>query len=155
MNLTTSQRWWRRKKGLANYIYARYADDSVVMCNGTKNQAREMKQELYKFLKEELKIELSTEKTKITHINDGFNFLGFKIWRCRTQKGKKTRITIPQEAMDNIRDKIKMATYPSTHGDSVYTKILALNRIIGGWCRYYQYTSKANTQFSEINHYLF
>jgi hypothetical protein len=155
MNLTTSQKWWRRKKGLANYIYTRYADDFIVLCNGTKKQTEEMKQELYEFLKKELKIELSTEKTKITHLNDGFSFLGFLIRRCRTQKGIKTRITIPQEALLNIRDKIKRATNPSTHGDSIYTKILALNRIIGGWCRYYQYTSKANKQFSELNHFLF
>jgi len=125
------------------------------LCNGTKKQAEGMKQQLDEFLKRELKIELSTEKTKITHINDGFNFLGFVIWRCRSQKGKKVKITIPQEAIDNIRDKIKRATDPSTHGDSVYTKILALNRIIGGWCRYYQYTSKASKQFDELNHFLY
>lgn len=154
-NLSPAQRRRRRLKGFANYIYARYCDDFVVLCNGTKKQAEEMKEELRIFLKDELGIELSTEKTKVTHLNDGFQFLGFKIWRCRTQKGINTIVTIPKEAMDNIREKIKRATDPTTHSDSVYTKILALNRIIGGWCRYYQYTGKATRQFSEIDYYLF
>jgi hypothetical protein len=30
-----------------------------------------------------------------------------------------------------------------------------MNRIIGGWCRYYQYTSKASTQFNRLNHYAY
>ncbi|HET8671673.1 MAG TPA: reverse transcriptase domain-containing protein [Candidatus Saccharimonadales bacterium] len=151
VGLPRMQRIHRRKQRLSNFVYIRYADDFVVLCNGTKQQAEELKQELYNFLREQLRLRLSKEKTKITHLNDGFTFLGFWIQRCAGHKGMTTKILIPQEAVRRVEAKIKAATTPTTHQDSVNSKILAINRIIGGWCRYYQYTSKANTTFRKIS----
>jgi RNA-directed DNA polymerase len=145
----------RRKQGLANYIYVRYADDFVVICNGSKIQAEVLREELYSFLKTTLRLELSKEKTKITHLSDGFKFLGFWIQRSMGHKGMVTRVTIPTEAMDKIKSKIDQTLAPRSHQDSAASKILALNRIIGGWCRYYQYTSRAVTQFNKLDHSLF
>jgi 5-methylcytosine-specific restriction endonuclease McrA len=142
----------REKEGLGNYAYVRYADDFVVLTNGTKEQAEQIKEELYTFLKDTLRLDLSKEKTKITHLNDGFKFLGFRIKRSQGHDGMKTKVLIPQEALDKVREKITSATSPTTHQDSVNSKILALNRIIGGWCRYYQYTGKAVTLFSKVEH---
>jgi group II intron reverse transcriptase/maturase len=71
----------RKGRGLANFLYVRYADDCVVLCDGTKGQAETMRQELYEFLKSELMLELSLEKTKVTHVSEGFEFLGFQIGR--------------------------------------------------------------------------
>src|SRR5215216_4539116 len=59
----------RRKQAKANFAYVRYADDFVVTCNGTREQAEELKQELYLFLREKLRLKLSKEKTKVTHLN--------------------------------------------------------------------------------------
>ena len=67
----------RRQQGLGNFTFARYADDFVVLCNGSRTQAEQMREELYEFLKTQLHLELSKEKTQITHLNDGFKFLGF------------------------------------------------------------------------------
>jgi retron-type reverse transcriptase len=39
LNLTTKQKVWRRYKGKANFLYVRYTDDFVVLCNGPKDQA--------------------------------------------------------------------------------------------------------------------
>ncbi|MCI0662163.1 MAG: HNH endonuclease, partial [Acidobacteria bacterium] len=50
---------------------------------------------------------------------------------------------------------LKHCTEASSHQDSAKTKIQALNRIIRGWCQYYQYTSQASTEFSRIQHRLF
>lgn len=66
-----------------------------------------------------------------------------------------TKILIPKEAMEDVCDKIKRATTARTHQDSVNSKILALNRIIGGWCRYYQYTSKATSHYKSVSYQLF
>jgi group II intron reverse transcriptase/maturase len=151
VSLSKYQRERRRKQGLANYLYVRYADDFIVLCNGTKAQAEAMREELYNFLSTELKLGLSKEKTKITHLNDGFKFLGFWIQRCPAETGVKTKILIPKEAVDKVIAKIKQATRPDTHHDSAVTKIQALNRIIRGWCQYYQYTSGANHTFNKLN----
>jgi RNA-directed DNA polymerase len=145
----------RRKKGLSNYVYNRYADDFVILCNGTKAQAEALREELYDFLKTDLKLNLSLEKTKVTHLNDGFKYLGFWIQRKTGQKGMTTKVLIPSEAIDKVVDKITEVTDPETHQDSANTTILALNRIIGGWYRYYQYTSRAVTNFRKVEYTAF
>jgi hypothetical protein len=153
--LSSKEKTRRRKQGQANFAYVRYADDFVVLCNGTKKQAEELKEELYTFLKENLRLNLSKEKTKITHLNDGFKFLGFRIQRSQGHDGVKTKVLIPNEAVGKLRSKIKAATAPTTHQDSANSKILALNRITGGWCRYYQYTSRANAIFAKMEYKTF
>lgn len=153
--LSSREKTARRRRGQGNYVYARYGDDFAVLCNGTKTQAVELKEELHAFLKETLKLDLSWEKTKITHLNEGFEFLGFGIVRARGHKGMTTKVLIPREAVKGVRGKITRATAPSTHQDSVNTTILALNRIIGGWCRYYQYTSRASSTFTKVENFTF
>jgi group II intron reverse transcriptase/maturase len=141
----------RRKQGQGNFAYVRYADDFVVLCNGTKETAENMRQELSQFLKDDLKLTLSLEKTKVTHLDDGFDFLGFHLQRSMgdTKMGVKT--TVSAKSMRKHRDKLLEATSPTTHKDSLETKILALNRIIAGWCRYYQYTSQVGVQFDKLH----
>src|SRR5262249_4037414 len=145
----------RRAQGLANYTYIRYADDFVILCNGTKGQAEEVREEVRNFLTTELRLTLSMEKTKVTHLSDGFEFLGFKIRRSMGHNGMKTKVLIPKKGMAKHLDTIRAATGPETHEDSVTLKIKALNRIIAGWCRYYQYTSKASVQFSKLEYKTF
>jgi RNA-directed DNA polymerase len=154
-SLPKKEREKRRQQGLGNFTYSRYADDFVVLCNGRKAQAEEMREELYQFLKSKLRLELSKEKTKVTHLNDGFNFLGFWIYRGQGGSGITTKIVIPEEAMDKVRVKIRTTCGLTSHQDSVNAKITGLNRVIHGWCQYYQYTSKASTQFSQLGYELF
>jgi 5-methylcytosine-specific restriction endonuclease McrA len=127
----------------------------VVLCNGTKLQAESLREELYRFLKASLRLELSKEKTKITHLNDGFKFLGFWIYRALGHRGMTTKVVIPKEAIDKVRAKIDLTLAPSSYQDSVVAKFQALNRLIGGWCRYYQYTGKASRQFKQLEYALF
>jgi group II intron reverse transcriptase/maturase len=154
--LSTKEKTARRKSGQSNFAYVRYADDWIVLCNGTRQQAEDMKEELFNFLQSNLKLKLSSSKTKITHLNDGFKFLGFWINREIGQKGKMTtKVEIPKDSIKNVLDKIKAATDKSTYNDSISTKILALNRIYGGWCRYYQYATGASSVFNEVEYHLF
>jgi hypothetical protein len=66
-----------------------------------------------------------------------------------------TKVVIPKVAMEKIQAKLRLTLSRGTRGDSVNTKILALNRLIGGWCRYYQYSNKAPTQFAIPGHVQF
>jgi predicted amidohydrolase YtcJ len=54
--------------------------------------------------------------------------------------------------VEHIRD---VGVVMTVVGGSVHAKILALNRLIGGWCRYYQYTGKASTQFNKLAYRVF
>ena len=69
--------------------------------------------------------------------------------------GMKTKVLISAKGEAKHLSTIQAATSPNTHEDSVTLKIKALNRIIAGWCRYYQYTGKASTQFARLEHKTF
>ena len=74
-DLTPYARQRRRQAGFGNYRMVRYADDFVVASNGTKAEVKATKQDIQQYLENELHLTLSAEKTLITHVNDGFDFL--------------------------------------------------------------------------------
>jgi len=126
LNLSSYERMCRRKAGKGNYLYVRYADDWVVLCNGTKADALAMKEELRNVL-DHMGLKLSEEKTKVTHITEGFTFLGFRIERSIGETGKMTpKVLIPEEAIKRFRHKVREITAPSTSKESVNAKITAL-----------------------------
>jgi group II intron reverse transcriptase/maturase len=66
--------------GYRRLRYVRYADDTLFGFTGPKAEAEEIKQHLTQFLRDELKLELSKEKTLITHARTGAaSFLGYQI----------------------------------------------------------------------------
>jgi RNA-directed DNA polymerase len=115
----------RRRHGQANVVYIRYADDFCVLMNGHKEEAEQMREELTTFLRETLHLTLSQEKTKITHLNDGFRFLGFEVQRKPGHDGMKSKILlrIPDTAVKHVLD--KLAHCCGTEG-SVQAKIHAM-----------------------------
>ena len=114
LNLNRDQRSWRRKKGKGNFLYVRYADDFVVLCNGTKAEAQAIKEELKESLSTK-GLTLSEEKTKITHVSEGFTFLGYQIIREIGEMGKKVpKVCIPNSAIKRFRHKVREITSPSS-----------------------------------------
>lgn len=81
-----NQRSYLRSKGIATYRLIRYSDDFVIMAHGTRDQAEALKADTANFLASQ-GLRLSEAKTQITHVDDGFDFLGFRIQR-RPREGK-------------------------------------------------------------------
>jgi RNA-directed DNA polymerase len=75
---TTKQRWTRRQKGLPNYRLYRYADDFVILVSGTRSQTEALLPEVASVLST-VGLRLSVDKTLITHIDEGLDFLGWRI----------------------------------------------------------------------------
>jgi len=70
----------------------------VLIVKGTKEQAETIRKECRGVLEDNLKFRLNMDKTKITHVNDGFIFLGHRIIRKRSRYGEMRGIsTIPKE----------------------------------------------------------
>lgn len=65
--------------GFKRLKYVRYADDFLIGVNGSKEDCKELKEKIKKFLHDELKLELSEEKTLITNSNKNARFLGYDI----------------------------------------------------------------------------
>lgn len=78
--------------------YVRYADDFLCAVIGTKKETEAIKQDIKKFLAEKLSLELSDEKTLITHGRKSAKFLGYEIYIRKsvlTKRNKAGRLTRP------------------------------------------------------------
>src|SRR6266576_5584879 len=82
------QRQKRRRQGLANYRLVRYADDFVVLVTGERAHAQALRDEVATVLAP-MGLRLSPEKTRVVHIDEGFDFLGFHIRRMRKRGTSK------------------------------------------------------------------
>lgn len=86
----------------------RYADDFVVFCE-TKEDAEKSVKILNEWM-EKRGLSLSTEKTRIVHLSEGFDFLGFNVRQYRdstTKTGWKLLIKPSKKAVQSIRQKLR------------------------------------------------
>ena len=140
--LTPHQKRIRRQIGQGNYRMLRYADDFIVLSNGSMAQAQEIKQEIKAYLWEELNVELSEEKTRITHINDGFIFLGFQIQRVKNHENRWVIHLRPSpESKSRIKRRLKELTTRKWFWMDEYTRLNTMNSVIRGWSEYYKHTT--------------
>jgi RNA-directed DNA polymerase len=137
----TGKIWKGRNPRKVNF--ARYADDFIVTAD-SEETAKEIKELIEVFLKER-GLELSEEKTLITHIDQGFDFLG---WNFRKYKGKLL-IKPSKKSIDNVKQKISDMI---NKGKAWKQEDLigALNPIITGWTNYHQSVVSKET-FSKLD----
>ena len=131
----------RREAGLGNYTMVRYADDFVVVSNGPIAEVKATKQAIQQFLENELHLTLSEEKTVITHVNDGFDFLGFHIQREQVNGKWAVHLRPAAKAKERVKRKLKDLTSSNWTWMDEYTRLKTLNAIVRGWAEYYRYTS--------------
>jgi hypothetical protein len=111
-----------------------------VIVKGTKAQAEEIREECRAFLEGKLKLMLNMEKTHITHVNDGFVFLGHRIIRKRGSHGRMSVVTtIPKEKAKGFVRRLT-ETLSGNHSVSTVDMIAGLNRQLAGWAAFYKFT---------------
>lgn len=81
-------------------VYVRYADDFLIGVNGTKEECQQIKSLLKEYLTEHLKLELSDEKTKITHSSDCARFLSYDVRVRRNNQLKKRSDGVIQRTLN-------------------------------------------------------
>jgi RNA-directed DNA polymerase len=142
--------------------FTRYADDFVVMCE-SEEDAYKAKAELNIWLSAR-GLKLSEEKTRVVHVDDGFDFLGFNIRRYpvtskATDKkkqytpGHKLLIKPSKESVKKFRANIK-ETMMLLKGAPVAVVITRLNQIITGWANYFR-SQVSKLTFGKLDHYIF
>ena len=138
----------RRSKGLANYRLVRYADDWVVLVAGTREHAEALRDEAADVLAT-MGLRLSMQKTRIAHIDEGFDFLGRHIQR-HTKRGTKQRhvYTYPSKDALASKDKVRTATQRTTTNQSLADLCVWLNPALRGWTTHFRHdVSKATFSY--------
>jgi RNA-directed DNA polymerase len=147
---TQKQRWRLNRKGVASYRLVRYCDDFVVMVFGTEHDAEAIRLETADILTP-IGLRLSAEKTRVVSLDQGFDFLGFRIQRHR-KKGTDQHFvyTYPSKAaLAKVIGKVREAT-GRNKARNLANLIYTLNPVIRGWCMYFRHgVSKATFSYLE------
>ncbi|HEX9234784.1 MAG TPA: group II intron reverse transcriptase/maturase [Actinomycetota bacterium] len=142
----THARERRRRKGLANYRMVRYADDWVAMVAGTRADAERLRGEAAEVLLP-MGLRLSEEKTKIVHIDQGFDFLGMRIQRHQKQGATKRLVyTYPsRKALASVKAKVRDITANMFTNQTLAVLLHRLNRVLRGWTNYHRHGAASKT----------
>lgn len=134
---------WRK----SNVNFIRYADDFIITAQSREQITDTILPLVEKFMSER-GLKLSPEKTKITHIDEGFDFLSQNI---RKYKGKLL-IKPSKNAVKTFKKKIA-DTIRSCRGQSAAMLIRVLNPVLRGWSNYHKHVVSKST-FWAINTYI-
>lgn len=125
----------------------RYADDFVILCQ-SEPEATRVKEEIAEHLSEKVGLTLSEEKTKITHISKGFDFLGFnfrkypKLGILNPNKDKRDNqillIKPQKEKVSNLLKSCKEILTENKNAEQAHL-IIMLNQKLIGWGMYYRH----------------
>jgi len=122
---------------------------------GSYDDAVAERQALADWLREEMGLTLSAEKTRITALTEGFRFLGCRVrlkWDDRYGYG--CRIEIPKEVVNEFRRRIKKVLRQQTRVRSLQSMLREINPILRGWAGYYRYCVGAKRIFSALDWYV-
>ena len=132
------QRSKRRAQSLPNYRLVRYADDWCLVVAGTREDAEALREEIAGVLSG-MGLRLSPEKTLITHIDQGLDFLGWHIQRRRKRGTDRYYVyTYPaKKAIASITGKVRALCRQDVN---LPLKVLLhrLNAAMRGWCNHFR-----------------
>lgn len=128
-------------------VLIRYADDFVALCHSI-DQAREVEARLADWLTPR-GLAFNRDKTRIVHINEGFDFLGYNV---RRYKESKLLIKPSTAAVARFRTRLR-TELRMLRGANALEVITKLNPILRGWATYYR-NGVSKRVFSDIDDYL-
>jgi len=135
--------------------YSRFADDFVaVLCNTSKEEARQLKAAMAEWLQGNLGLNLNQEKTLITHWSNRLRFLGYNLKGRANRNGTRwLHLSVPKSAVRRIVAKIKRAT---TYSQApTYDVFLNVNRVVRGWTNFYRYAHNNNAVGGKLSMVIF
>lgn len=145
---TYTDRQRRHRHGLANYRLIRYADDFVVMVRGNQDHAVALRDEVSAVLAP-MGLRLSEEKTTVCHVDQGFDFLGYRVQRHRKRGTAKRFVYLypARKALASIVDKVRALTRWGTN-PSLEALLHRLKPVLRGWTNYFRHgVSKATFNY--------
>ncbi|MFC1816866.1 reverse transcriptase domain-containing protein [Thermodesulfobacteriota bacterium] len=145
------QLWHKREHpGKLKASLHRYADDAILVCRKSAYPALAA----FKAVAKRMDLSLNKDKTHITKLTDGFNFIGFHfIKRKSPTTGKNTIYIFPaKSAQQKIRNRLKYLT--SRRAPISPDEFLNLVRpIVMGWANYFRHTN-ASEAFRRLQRFI-
>ena len=143
----------RKRDGLGNWRLIRYADDFVLLVSGDSHHAEALREEVSAILTP-VGLRLAPEKTRVVHIDEGFDFLGFHIRRMRKRGTNRHHVytTPSRKSIQKVRDRVRDKTCRSTLNTDLDELIVSLNRSLRGWANYFRHGVSKATFDTVDNH---
>lgn len=128
----------------------RYCDDAVLICRKSATSALEA----FASMAKEMKLTMNQEKTRITKLTEGFNFIGFHFVKRKSPKSGKNHIYVfpTKRAQQNIRNRLK---YLTSRKAPIQPKefIELVKPIVLGWVNYFRHTN-ASEAFRRLQRFI-
>ena len=114
-----------------------------------EKRAERLRDEIRDFLRETCGLELSAEKTRITHVRDGYDFLGFNISVGVGKSGKFVpKVRVGRKAITNIQTRLGEVLRYRPMQESISVRLERASAVIRGWSNYF----KIAHNFSQVAH---
>jgi RNA-directed DNA polymerase len=132
-------------------VLVRYADDLAVCCH-SRQEAEQVKARLAEWLAPR-GLAFNENKTRIVHLEEGFDFLGFNIRRYTRHGRSAVTLTRPSnDAVDRVRHRLA-DEIRNLRGSNAVAVIAKLNPLIRGWAAYYRGAASSRT-FAALDHHV-
>jgi len=140
-----------------NVRFVRYADDwCVFITRASKQYAERLRESIRRFLLRKCGLELSVEKTHVTHVRDGFDFLGFRLEMSTGRSGRRVpKIKIGPKAKRNLRQRLNDAMRHRPHQESVALRLQRGSAVVRGWSEYYRIAHNFPAIAGTLDHWAF
>ncbi len=127
-------------------VLIRYADDALALCH-SREQAEQVQARLAAWLQPRGLV-FNQDKTRVVHLDDGVDFLGFSVRRYRG----KLLIKPGKAAVKRIKARLT-AEMKALRGHNAQMVLIRLNPVIRGWSAYYRHCVSARV-FNEVDEHL-
>ena len=98
---------------------------------------------------------MSPDKTKVTAVTDGFEFLGLHVtMRWDKRYGYFPRVEVPKAKAADLRRRVKQLTTSTTTQVSLGDRLQAINPILRGWANYYRHCARVRRVFASLDWYI-
>jgi RNA-directed DNA polymerase len=145
------------RSGHTNVRFVRYADDwCVFITRGSKRYAERLRDRIREMLHRDCGVQLSDEKTRITHVRDGFDFLGFRLTLGIGKGGHLVpKIKVPRKATTRIVQRLNEAMRFRPLQESGAARIVRGSAVIRGWSNYFRIANNFSQAANVLDHQAF
>jgi RNA-directed DNA polymerase len=147
-------RYDKRGQIVGSRALVRYADDWVVFCESEEDAQAARRQAQGWLLERGLR--LSEEKTRVVHLSEGFDFLGFNVRHYpapnTARSGYKLLIKPSKESVRKFKERMR-GEWMDLKGHNVMAVLKRLNPILRGWANYFRIGISKHT-FETLDHWM-